>query len=232
MHEQSHTIIRLSVHLPEQQPVYFQEGHEQAALDRAALQSTHLTAWFKLNQQSETAHQHLYTQISTHFVFHQQREWKPRKRGGNKVITRMYSVRPKDAERYYLRMLLLHVPGATSFDDLRTVDGRTVPTFQEACKLRHLLDDDSEWDPAMTEASAFQMPSQLRVLFATICSHSEPHNPLQLWLQHKECMVEDYERSLPAAEAEARALQDIQAILSQSGTYNLQPHYAVHFTPT
>ena len=35
MHEQSHTIIRLSVHLPDQQPVYFQQGHEHEALDRS-----------------------------------------------------------------------------------------------------------------------------------------------------------------------------------------------------
>ncbi|XP_065674146.1 uncharacterized protein LOC136091089 [Hydra vulgaris] len=41
----SHTIIRLKVHLPENQIVYFREGEEQVALDRAAQRDTHLTAW-------------------------------------------------------------------------------------------------------------------------------------------------------------------------------------------
>ena len=153
----------------------------------------HCTAWFKLNQHNEAARQYLYTQIPTHFIFKQTlRKWEDRKKGGNKVIAKMHSVSPNDSERFYLRMLLLHIPGATSFEDLRTVDGRTAETFHEACKLKHLLADDSEWDNAMSEASTFQMTRQLRVLYATICSHSEPQNPLQLWLNHKEHLIEDY----------------------------------------
>ncbi|XP_065661740.1 uncharacterized protein LOC136084776 [Hydra vulgaris] len=43
--DMSHNIIRLQVHLPDNQMIYFVEGEEQAALDRAAQRDTHLTAW-------------------------------------------------------------------------------------------------------------------------------------------------------------------------------------------
>ena len=64
-------------------------------------------------------------------------------------------------------------------------------TLHEACKLMHLLDDDTKWDN-VSEASTFQMPRELRSLYATICSHCEPDDPLQLWMNYKGCMVDDY----------------------------------------
>ena len=47
LRDKSHSIIRLAVHLPNMQPVYFSEGNELDALDRAATKDTTLTAWFK-----------------------------------------------------------------------------------------------------------------------------------------------------------------------------------------
>ena len=44
----------------------------------------------------------------------------------------MYLVNPKDRHRYFIRLLLLHVKGATSFENLRTVDCVIHPTFYEA----------------------------------------------------------------------------------------------------
>ena len=60
MHQQSHTVIRLAVHLPEQQRVYYREGEEAAAAERASTKNTHLTAWFELNSNDESAH-HFFT---------------------------------------------------------------------------------------------------------------------------------------------------------------------------
>ena len=61
------------------------------------------------------------------------KRWDQRKQGGDKIISRMYSVSPKEGERFYLRMLLLHVPGARNYDDLKTINGVTVETFHDAC---------------------------------------------------------------------------------------------------
>ena len=69
MHEQSHTIMQFSVHLPDQQPVYFQQGHEHEALKIYTYGETQLTAWFKLNEEDETTQQYLYTEIPTYYLF-------------------------------------------------------------------------------------------------------------------------------------------------------------------
>ena len=155
------------------------------------------------------------------------KKWIQRKRNGDNIISRMYSVSPKQHERFYLRILLLHVPGATSFEELRNLNGYTAATFHEACKLRHLLDDDNEWYDVLSEASNFQMPIQLRDLYATICCYCEPENPLQLWMQYKTYMIEDYVRTLSVDEAERKALSDIQRILRQSGDQYLQAYMHV-----
>ncbi|XP_065642316.1 uncharacterized protein LOC136073944 [Hydra vulgaris] len=67
--DMSHTIIRLQIHLPDNQRVYFNEGEEQVAIDRAAQRDTHLTAWFKLNDENNEARQYSYVEIPYHFVF-------------------------------------------------------------------------------------------------------------------------------------------------------------------
>ena len=76
--------------------------------------------------------------------------WKKRaNKSGENVIARIYSVSPKHRGRFYLRLLLLHVRGATCFDELRDVrldDGTTkrFDTYEEACRERGLLADDME----------------------------------------------------------------------------------------
>jgi hypothetical protein len=47
----------------------------------------------------------------------------------------MYSVSPKNTERYHLRLLLLHTPGACGFEDLKKVNDEIGPTFAEAAKM-------------------------------------------------------------------------------------------------
>ena len=79
MHHQSHTVIRLGVHLPNYQAVYFQAGEEELALENVVENDTHLTAWFKLNRENQHAQQFLYPEIPCHFVFDQKNKiWKIR----------------------------------------------------------------------------------------------------------------------------------------------------------
>ncbi|CAF1425811.1 unnamed protein product [Rotaria magnacalcarata] len=44
LHDKSHSIIRLAIHLPNMQPVYFAEGNVLEALDRATEKDTTLIA--------------------------------------------------------------------------------------------------------------------------------------------------------------------------------------------
>jgi hypothetical protein len=133
MDEQSHTIIRLAIHLPFEQPVYFKPGSEEEALNKAEMSDSSLLAWFKLNASDTNAHQYLYHNIPNHYTFYN-KKWSPRKRDGKKVIGRMYLCNPSEGERFYLRLLLLHVKGACFYQDILTFDGTVFNSFKKAAK--------------------------------------------------------------------------------------------------
>ena len=122
------------------------------ALDRAAQRDMHLMAWFKLNTENERAHCYSYVDIPYHFIFDDKHcKWKVRQRGGNKVIVRMYKVN-LTGELFFLRLLLLQAKGATSWEDVHTVNGIVLETFCEACVLKGWLQDDTEWQNTLSEA--------------------------------------------------------------------------------
>ncbi|GBL92126.1 hypothetical protein AVEN_91478-1 [Araneus ventricosus] len=86
----------------------------------------------------------------------------------------MYVVNVKHAERFYLRMLLLHVPGATSYKFLRTVDNIIYDIFKQVAFHHHFLNSDEEWHHCLHDASTYQMPKQLRQTFAFILCFCNP----------------------------------------------------------
>ena len=90
-----------------------------------------------------------------------------------------------EGERYYLRVLLNHVAGATLFECLRTVDGKILPTFREAAERRGLTEADNTLDESLAEATEWMMPYALRRLFATILVFYEPSDVFGLWEKHK-----------------------------------------------
>jgi hypothetical protein len=110
-----------------------------------------LTEWFKTNQEPEVAQSLTFDQFPQQWVWNWTlKQWIMRKRSF--AIGRMY-YDPTSGERYYLRMLLNCVKGATSYEHLRTVDGRNHDTFKDACIAMGLLAYDNEWDQALEEAS-------------------------------------------------------------------------------
>jgi hypothetical protein len=150
-----------------------------------------------------------------HYVWNG-KQWKKRVKY-QPVIGRMYHVSPSDSERYYLRLLLLHVIGAKSFEDIGTYNGITFPTFKEAAKHRNLLSDDSEWYRCLSEVSIFQMPKQLRQMFAYICIFQRPYDTNVLWETFKYAMSEDFIRVSNATIAYAKTLSDISLTLKLHG---------------
>lgn len=202
MHDRSHALYRLPVHLPNQQNVVFEEGNEEEAASLAETGRTKLEKFFELNTSDETAREFVYTDIPYHYVFN--RNWNKRQRGENKIVARMYTVSPKDEERFYLRILLLHVQGPMSFEDLRTYDGVVHATFKEASVARGLLETDDEWISCLQEASTYQMPRKLRETFA-------------LWEQFRDDFILDYNQVHSEEVAINLALHDIQRVLMQHG---------------
>ncbi|KAG6705369.1 hypothetical protein I3842_07G176100 [Carya illinoinensis] len=82
--------------------------------------------------------------------------WTPRKK--KTIIGRIVTANPFEGERYYLRMLLNHIRGATSFEKLRTVNATS----------HGLLNKDSSLEDCLEEACLHQIPSSLRHIFSTI----------------------------------------------------------------
>ncbi|XP_023239126.1 LOW QUALITY PROTEIN: uncharacterized protein LOC111637795 [Centruroides sculpturatus] len=226
MHDQSHTIYRLPVHLQNEHIVYFQQGNEQVAAHRAQSKDTKLTGWFKLNVVDETAHDFTYSEIPKHFVWKDTTAmWERRQMGGEKVIGRMVNVSIKDPERYYLRLLLCHEKAVTSFQHLRTIvvndESVQVGTFREAAKRKGYLLDDTIWQDTIHDAIVYAMPFQLRQMFAYICAYGLPSDALKLWNDNLQYLTEDvcYERHLKQGECQRcaeYALKDVKDTLTLS----------------
>ncbi|XP_066935326.1 uncharacterized protein [Clytia hemisphaerica] len=142
---------------------------------------------------------------------------KVRERGHGTVISRMYNASIHEGERYFLRVLLLHVPGATSFEYLRTFDGEIYPTFREACLARGLLADDNIWVETLNEVVRVATPVKIRRTFCTILIHGEPNNPAELWESFKEHMIQDFLRHHSELQAEQMTLSNIANMLHQFG---------------
>ncbi|XP_074352575.1 uncharacterized protein LOC141691715 [Apium graveolens] len=104
--------------------------------------------------------------------------WKIRERGT--VFGNLSDVYASSGETFYLRMILMHIKGATSFKDLRTVNGIVYNTYKEPCDALGLLKDDKQWDVTMTENFNHVMPFQLRQLFVFILSNNQVADPLKL----------------------------------------------------
>ncbi|GBM25207.1 hypothetical protein AVEN_184619-1 [Araneus ventricosus] len=215
----SHTVVRLAVHLSQQQPIVYQDGQEAQAIERAALRKTTLTSWFELNKNDPSAHNISYSDIPQYYVFDKSTtNWKKRQRGGQNVIGRLPVVSILDTERYYLRMLLLRKSGAISFDDILTVNGLRCITFQQACQEYGLLRGDQQWHDALNEAAQFQSPRQLCMLFAMICGFGEVEDVPDLWVQHQVSLCEDFVHRYSEQTGPHYALADIEELLT---SYNL-----------
>ncbi|GBL66261.1 hypothetical protein AVEN_260218-1 [Araneus ventricosus] len=191
------------------------KGQENEAVERASIEDTTLTAWFKLNLTDEEAHEYYYSDIPQYYVFDKpSTKWQKRQRGDQQVIERMLV---EDFERFYLRMLLLRKTGVISFNDLKTIDGTLCKTFQEACEVLGLLDGDQHWHNTLLEAARMQMPSYLRILFAIICSFGEVENIPDLWTQYKQSLSEDFVHRYSEETGPLYALAELNELLKSYG---------------
>ncbi len=150
------------------------------------------------------------------------KRWTMRKRSF--AIGRMYYAHSTSGERYYLRMLLNCVKGATSYEHLRIVDGTKHDTFKDACIAMGLLEDDNEWHQALEEVGLWASGQQLRDMFASMLMFWEVTNPRQLWDAHWESLSDDIEAmtrckrddqvvSLSEDAVKDRALYEIDQVL-------------------
>ncbi|XP_027177750.1 uncharacterized protein LOC113776901 [Coffea eugenioides] len=217
----SPSVILLHLHLQNCQSMCFDESQPLTdVIQDDRLSRTMLTEFFSMNRTNENAENLnlLYKEFPQHFVWDQDdRIWYTRKRG--QVIGRVITAHPIEGERYYLRMLLMHVRRPTSFDDLKTVNGYLASSFKEAAELRGLLHIDNGAQDCLSEAIVYRMPQSLRQLFAVILVHCSPPDPQKLWSQFQPFLLEDIaaDSSLSKDQIITKALASIDHYLQIMG---------------
>jgi len=223
LQDKSHSIIRLPVHLPNEHNIIIENEFTEDAMTAALNQVTMLIDYFSLNSRDEEAKQYLYIEIPRYYTFKKEKvngrnvsRWVKRKSHYN-CIGRMYSVNPTQIELFHLRLLLLTVKGATSFNDLRTINGQFYQSFSATCLALGLIEDDDEWKQTMNEAVGWMMPRQLRRLFVRILLHCQPLHPEELWESFKLAMSEDYIRQLGILHGQKKAYMRINIMLNAEG---------------
>ncbi|PWZ25627.1 hypothetical protein Zm00014a_023507 [Zea mays] len=169
-------VMQLQLHLPNMHMVAFHERQMvERVVNRPCADRSMLTAYFEANRLHEEARGILYRDFPKWYTWQsgKGKVWQRRKQDTGGQVGRIVSAHPAEGESYYLRVLLNHVTGATSYVDLRTVDGVTLLTFHEAAERRGLLESDNTLDDYLTERALFQMLSTLQRLFATILVYLE-----------------------------------------------------------
>jgi len=239
IHRHFPAVERMPVHMPNENFITFSARAKMDKLLSAEfLRRTMLTQWFVCNELFPEARTLTYPEFPSKWVWDQRdRRWSKRKQRHDK-IGRLHYVHPLAGERYYLRMLLLIVKGATSYEHLRFHNRVYHHTFKEACKSRGLLSDDHEWYDAFDEAAAWATSPQLRSLFVTMILFCEvgDENTLfeKVWrhladdiiYQYRD-MIGDPNYQLPDSMARDYLLDELSALFSQSGKnitdFNLPP---------
>lgn len=200
IHHRYPAVMKLPCHLENEQFVLFTES-DAADIGGKGPPRTKLTEWFELNRADINARTILYTDIPKHYTW-KENQWQSRKYrcsiNNNGTYSDMIGRIPvitlnaHQSELYFLRMLLHHKAGATSYKDLRTVEGEMQPTFQAACLKLGLLYDDGEIDKVIVEAASYKFSNQLRDVFANILIWVRPVDPLAFYERHKNLLVEDF----------------------------------------
>lgn len=120
--------MRLALHLPYEQNVTFSRDAGAQELQQQMDESrANLMAYFEYNRDHPNGRHLKYHEFPEHYIY-QGKAWYRRK-DNTRAVGRVYHCNPTVNKRYYLRLLLITLPGPTSFENLRTVDGVTHDTF-------------------------------------------------------------------------------------------------------
>ncbi|KAH9621045.1 hypothetical protein KSS87_018778 [Heliosperma pusillum] len=202
-------VMPLQVHLPNMQTIQIrprEDLEEVIANEKRA--RTPMTEFFKVNagDTSNNEPRYSYGEFPEHFRWDTKHRTCFKRKTKLRVIGKLVFVAPSEGERYFLRLLLLHVRAPKSFQDLLTVEGCRFATFQEAALKLRFLEHDNTVEMCLDEADVVQMPFSLRRLFAIMLIFCQPKNPPSLWDKYYPCMSEDFHIQHPDNNARVQTL--------------------------
>ncbi|KAK1423926.1 hypothetical protein QVD17_19237 [Tagetes erecta] len=171
--------------------VYDDDSNLSEILENPTVKMSMFTQWMECNKEDAFARTLKYVDIPRYYTWERkEKTWKKRKLPFGS-IGRINYVPPTIGDTYYLRILLNHVRGPTSFKDIRTVDGHVYETFKDACFARGLLDDDKEYVNAMQEATEWSTGNYLRTFFVMLLLSNSISRPGLFWTTTKHLLIED-----------------------------------------
>jgi hypothetical protein len=222
LHKEFPSVQRLTVHLPGHQLVLFDSSAGVDAANAAADSTTStLLQWFELNVRDPAARPLLYKDVPQHYKWIKTlKVWQRRKYKGCKKVARMHGVHTHNVELFMLRRLLLVVPGAQCWADLRTFEGHEYPSFEAAARARGMLNDDNDMFAAFQEAvQRIVSVSTLRrqfVMYLVFCRPAQPIHFFNHFCQHlfpPECDVTSGWQELLICAAEFRIQLETYGII-------------------
>jgi hypothetical protein len=149
-------VQQLQLHLPDMHMVSFHKRDKlERIVNRPSVEESMLTAYFNANKHDEEARGILYRDFPEHFTWQTDEKFWQKRKNSIFQVGRVVSAHPAEGERYFLRVLLNNVTGATSYEHLRTVDGVLLPSFREAAERRGLIEEDNTLDEYLTKATLF-----------------------------------------------------------------------------
>jgi len=205
-------VLRLALHLENQQPVLFKKGSQAAAISAGPKAST-LTVFFALlsavpDGLSPAMRELFFSDKPKYFTWVQsQRKWKRRADVVHvgcvsKRLGRLNTAHTSLGDVFYLRLRLKRMEGLQSFLELRTYQNIVHPSYRLACAARGMqADNEGVWNDIMEEAVRDYMPYQIRDLFAALAVHGPPMDGPSLFETYFKAMSEDVEHRLEARDA-------------------------------
>ena len=208
LHGAEPPVIRLQIHMPNYQQLYYEEGKERDAVDSP--QTSQLLAYFKCvsDARKPGAEQPIapfksvldltYNELPQHYTFDAKtKTWKHRKKhmGNFPTIGRIYAITPngRQKELYHLRSLLTIRKGMGSFEEVLTFNGTIHPTFQDVSRAMGLLQVDNEWREFLESAAATMTNiEKFSEFFVIVIFFNQPSNPTELWIQFREHLSYDF----------------------------------------
>ncbi|XP_058751125.1 uncharacterized protein LOC131624171 [Vicia villosa] len=175
IHGRKPAVERLHFHAEGQNSVFYTDVSPiTTVLDKPSVTESMYTSWFEANKKYDEARQLTYNNFVSKFVY-VKKEWKPRLKGY--TIGRLIWVPPTTGELYYLRMMLTHVKGPQSYDEIKIVNNVKYDTFRDACFAMGFIGDDREFIFAITEAFQWGSGHYLRLLFVHMLLSSSINRP-------------------------------------------------------
>ena len=199
VHGETPSVMHLPIHLPGGQMVSFDcAATTDHIMEQINEQRTPLIGFFEYNTTHPHDRSHLYQDFPTMFTWdRQKREWKKRERGTGRAkerpvqIGRIYQANPFQGEVYYLRRLLTIVPGPTSFESLRIVDGTLYDSFEAACRAHGIISHESDWVDCFNEAKDMRTGWYLRRLLISALLYGGLADARPIWNQFTDFLCDD-----------------------------------------